>query len=67
MKALIKKMRNAVQVVLLAPIKLPSKVATMLKYAAVGLGILDSFVDVKKEASHDPAKQEEEEADESAQ
>lgn len=66
MKTLIKKMRQAVQVVLLAPIKLPSKVATMLKYAAVGLGILDSIVDSEKEAPHD-AKQEEEEADESAQ
>ncbi len=64
---MIRKIREAVQVVLLAPIKLPTKVANILKYAAVGLGILDSIVDNKKEAPQDAAKQEEEEADESAQ
>ncbi|GHE49706.1 hypothetical protein [Sphingobacterium griseoflavum] len=59
-------MRNAVQVVLLAPIALPNKVAKILKYAAVGLGILDSLVDTNNEASQDAAKQGEEEADEAA-
>lgn len=66
MKTIIGKMRQAVQVVLLAPIKLPAKLLHILKYAAVGLGILDSLVDHKEEQSPEVAQQEEEEGDEDA-
>lgn len=47
---LIKKMRNAVQMVLLAPIKLPGKALNILKYIAVGLGIVETVLD--KDTDH---------------
>ena len=40
-----------VQVVLLAPIKLPVKALQVLKYVAVGLGIIETVLDQEKEES----------------
>jgi len=45
MRQLIKKISQAVQVVLLAPIKLPAKALNVLKYIAVGLGIIEQVMD----------------------
>lgn len=42
-------MSKAVQVVLLAPIKLPGKALNILKYVAVGLGIVESVLGDKDE------------------
>ncbi len=44
MRQLIKKISQAVQVVLLAPIKLPAKALNVLKYIAVGLGIIEQVI-----------------------
>ncbi|SFS39545.1 hypothetical protein [Sphingobacterium wenxiniae] len=52
MKKIVKKISQAVQVVLLAPIKLPGKALNMLKYVAVGLGVLDA---VLSDRTEDPA------------
>ncbi|MBD1432037.1 hypothetical protein H8B06_04305 [Sphingobacterium sp. DN00404] len=44
MRRIIKKISQAVQVVLLAPIKLPAKALNVLKYIAVGLGIIEQVI-----------------------
>lgn len=44
MKEIIRKISQAVQVVLLAPIKLPAKAMSVLKYIAVGLGIIEQVM-----------------------
>jgi len=49
MKKVIKKISQAVQVVLLAPIKLPAKAMSVLKYIAVGLGIIEQVMDDGKD------------------
>ena len=45
MKKIIRKISQVVQVVLLAPIKLPVKALQVLKYVAVGLGIIETVLD----------------------
>ncbi|MBL1408224.1 hypothetical protein [Sphingobacterium faecale] len=42
MNKIIKKISQAVQVLLLAPIRLPGKALNIIKYVAVGLGILEA-------------------------
>ncbi|WP_140937962.1 hypothetical protein [Sphingobacterium lumbrici] len=49
MKHIINKISKAVQVVLLAPIKLPGKALNILKYVAIGLGIIESVLDNGKQ------------------
>ena len=49
MKKIIRKISQAVQVVLLAPIKLPAKAMSVLKYIAVGLGIIEQVMDNGKD------------------
>lgn len=44
MRQIIRKISQAVQVVLLAPIKLPAKALSVLKYVAVGLGIIEQVI-----------------------
>lgn len=51
MRNIINKISKAVQVVLLAPIKLPGKALNILKYVAVGLGIIESVLDNGKPES----------------
>jgi hypothetical protein len=48
MRSIINKISQAVQVVLLAPIKLPGKALNILKYVAVGLGVIESVLDSEK-------------------
>ncbi|WP_447769308.1 hypothetical protein [Sphingobacterium faecium] len=57
MKKVINKIGRALQVVLLAPIKLPGKALHIIKYIALGLGILETVLD-------DPGKKEKEVPDE---
>lgn len=49
MNKIIKKVSAAVQIVLLAPVKLPGKVLNIIKYVALGLGIIESVLDKEKE------------------
>ncbi|SKB37879.1 hypothetical protein SAMN05660841_00128 [Sphingobacterium nematocida] len=49
MHKIIKKISQAVQVLLLAPIKLPGKALNIVKYVAVGLGILEAMTSEKEE------------------
>ena len=49
MNKIIKKISQAVQVLLLAPIKLPGKAMNIIKYVAVGLGILEAVTSREEE------------------
>ncbi|SKB72221.1 hypothetical protein SAMN05660841_02043 [Sphingobacterium nematocida] len=49
MHKIIKKISQAVQVLLLAPIKLPGKALNIIKYVAVGLGVLEAVVGDKSD------------------
>ncbi|NJI72746.1 hypothetical protein HCX49_05975 [Sphingobacterium kitahiroshimense] len=48
MKNIIQKISAALQVVLLAPIKLPGKALNIIKYIALGLGVVETVLDDKK-------------------
>ncbi|MCW2259458.1 MULTISPECIES: hypothetical protein [Sphingobacterium] len=47
MKKIIQKISAALQVVLLAPIKLPGKALNIIKYIALGLGVVETVLDDK--------------------
>lgn len=63
MKEIIRKISQAVQVVLLAPIKLPAKALNVLKYIAVGLGIIEQVI---QDDTDKPEKEGKEGSDEAA-
>lgn len=44
MKKIIKKISGAIQIILLAPVKLPVKVLNVLKYIGLGMGIIESVM-----------------------
>ncbi|MEN5376530.1 hypothetical protein [Sphingobacterium kitahiroshimense] len=44
MKKIIKKISGAIQIILLAPVKLPGKFLNVIKYIGLGLGILESVI-----------------------
>lgn len=48
MKKIIQKISAALQVVLLAPIKLPGKALNIIKYIALGLGVVETVLDDKE-------------------
>ena len=54
MKKILNKIGQVLQVVLLAPIKLPGRTVNILKYIAVGLGVLETVLD--KEVTSQPAE-----------
>ncbi|MEJ5091385.1 hypothetical protein GEO21_15175 [Sphingobacterium faecium] len=58
MKKIITKLNRALQVVLLAPIKWPGKAIQMLKYIALGLGVVETVLDDpdKQEAKESPPR-----------
>ena len=58
MKKIINKIGRALQVILLAPIKLPGKVMDILKYLAIGVGIIESVIDEKGETEKDRMEEE---------
>ncbi|MEN5085918.1 hypothetical protein ABE426_05570 [Sphingobacterium faecium] len=47
MKKIITKINRALQVVLLAPIKWPGKALNIIKYIALGLGVVETVLDDK--------------------
>lgn len=47
MKKIIQKISRALQVVLLAPIKLPGKALNIIKYIALGLGVVETVLEDK--------------------
>lgn len=47
MKKIITKISRALQFVLMAPIKLPGKALNMIKYIALGLGVVETVLDDK--------------------
>lgn len=61
MNKIIRKISQAVQVVLRAPIKLPAKAMSVLKYIAVGLGIIEQVMD---DGNDDPEAEGKEGSDE---
>lgn len=44
MKKIIKKISGAIQLILLAPVKLPGKVLNVIKYIGLGLGIIETVI-----------------------
>jgi len=56
MKKIIKKISAALQVVLLAPIKLPGKALNIIKYIALGLGVVETVLDDKDEKGEEEPK-----------
>lgn len=44
MKKIVKKISSAIQIILLAPVKLPAKVLNVLKYIGLGMGIIESVM-----------------------
>ncbi|GEM63373.1 hypothetical protein SF1_13550 [Sphingobacterium faecium NBRC 15299] len=56
MKKIINKIGQVLQVILLAPVKLPGKALHIIKYIALGLGIVETVLDDpdKKEAEESP-------------
>ncbi|MCS3556804.1 MULTISPECIES: hypothetical protein [unclassified Sphingobacterium] len=53
MKKIIKKIGQALQVVLMAPIKLPGKALNIIKYIALGLGVVETVLDDKDKKEED--------------
>ncbi|MCS3553561.1 MULTISPECIES: hypothetical protein [unclassified Sphingobacterium] len=49
MKKIIKKISGAIQIILLAPVKLPAKVLNVLKYIGLGMGIIESVIAEEEE------------------
>ncbi len=49
MKKIIKKISDAIQIILLAPVKLPAKVLNIFKYIGLGMGILESVIAEEQE------------------
>lgn len=48
MKKVIQKISRALQVVLMAPIKLPGKALNIIKYIALGLGVVETVLENKE-------------------
>lgn len=65
MKKIINKIGRAIEVILLAPIKLPGKTMDILKYLAIGVGIIESVIDDKKEIEREETDREGGDKDES--
>ena len=60
MKKIIKKIGQALQVLLMAPIKLPGKALNIIKYIALGLGVVETVLDdndKKEEDESSPPEQ----------
>ena len=50
MKKILIKISRVLQVVLMAPIKLPGKALNILKYIALGLGVVETVLDKENDA-----------------
>lgn len=49
MKKIIKKMKQAVQLVLMSPLKLPTKAMNIVKYIGLSLGIIETVFEDKEQ------------------
>ncbi|MGJ1321935.1 hypothetical protein ACR780_04545 [Sphingobacterium faecium] len=49
MKKIIKKISGAIQIILLAPVKLPAKVLNIFRYIGLGLGIIECVIAEEEE------------------
>lgn len=49
MKKIISKVSRVLHMVLMAPVKLPGKALNIIKYVALGLGIIDQVLDEESE------------------
>ncbi|MBL1410811.1 hypothetical protein [Sphingobacterium faecale] len=56
MNKIIKKISGALQLVLMAPIKLPAKALSIIKYLALGLGILEKVTEEESDGSDEVNK-----------
>lgn len=63
MKKIFNKIGQVLQLVLAAPVKLPGKVGNVLKYLALGLGIVETVLEEEQE---EPPPKAEETADQNA-
>lgn len=63
MKKIIKKVSRTIQIVLVAPIKLPAKAMQVLKYIAVGLGIIETVLEKEEDKPVETAGKEDRHAD----
>jgi hypothetical protein len=56
MKKIIQKISSVLQVVLMAPVKLPGRALNIIKYIALGLGVVETVLDDKdkKEVAESP-------------
>jgi hypothetical protein len=52
MKKILNKIGKVLQVVLAAPVKWPGKAGNILKYIAVGLGILETVMEEEKQPNN---------------
>lgn len=57
MKRILNKIGRLLQVVLTAPVKLPGKAVNVLKYLALGLGILETVIEGEKPPPEEPGQQ----------
>ncbi|GAA4175488.1 hypothetical protein [Sphingobacterium ginsenosidimutans] len=56
MNKIISKIGNVLQLVLAAPIKLPGKTLNIVRYIALGLGIIESVINEKDDETTDSEK-----------
>gem|GEM_PF-172352 len=56
MKRILNKIGRLLQVVLTAPVKLPGKAVNVLKYLALGLGILETVIEEEKPPPEEPGQ-----------
>ncbi|MBB1643859.1 hypothetical protein [Sphingobacterium sp. UME9] len=56
MKKIFNKIGQVLQLLLAAPVKLPAKVGNVLKYLALGLGIVETVLDEAKSQSEEDDK-----------
>lgn len=56
MNKIISKIGNVLQLVLAAPIKLPGKTLNIVRYIALGLGIIESVISEKDDETTDSEK-----------
>ncbi|UIR54761.1 hypothetical protein LZQ00_10785 [Sphingobacterium sp. SRCM116780] len=68
MREIIVKISRVLQVVLMAPIKLPVKVLEIVKYIALGLGVIETVLDKgqEEETEKNPPAEKEDQLEESA-
>jgi len=45
MKTIVNKINRALQMILMAPVKLPGKVLAVVRYVALGLGIMETVLE----------------------